>query len=111
MSIPPFPVPRPEKKSASSEPPDLATEAERLLVQETVRVLALLDRNRQIVELGAYESGSNPELDAALSCRDRLLAWLRQAEGGVPRAASLRDLADWQAEFAKARLPTKEAAA
>jgi flagellum-specific ATP synthase len=98
-------------KSVSRLLPDLATEAERLLVQETVRVLALLDRNRQIVELGAYESGSNPELDAALSCRDRLLAWLRQAEGGVPRAASLRDLADWQAEFAKARLPTKESAA
>jgi flagellum-specific ATP synthase len=86
-------------KSVSRLLPDLTTAAERGLAQETVRVLALLERNRQIVELGAYESGSNPELDAALASQEFLQAWLRQAEGGLSRAHSMELLAQWHAAF------------
>ena len=79
-------------KSASRLLPDVTTAPERELVREAIRTLALLERNRQMVELGAYEKGSNPELDTALACGDALQAFLRQAEGGVPRVDALRQL-------------------
>ncbi|HVE53181.1 MAG TPA: FliI/YscN family ATPase [Ramlibacter sp.] len=79
-------------KSASRLMPELATAAQRDVASRAVQLLALLERNHQMVELGAYEAGSNPRLDAALQLRDGLLDWLRQAEGGVPREAALRQL-------------------
>jgi flagellum-specific ATP synthase len=81
-------------KSASRLLPDLTTPAEREQIRQAIAMLALLDRNRQMVELGAYETGANPELDAALACRPQLQRWLRQAEGGVPRVESMRMLAE-----------------
>ena len=80
-------------RSASRLLPDLTTPVEREQVRQAIRTLAILDRNRQMVELGAYEKGTNPELDAALACQPQLQAWLRQAEGGVGRAEALRQLA------------------
>ncbi|WP_425280014.1 FliI/YscN family ATPase [Holophaga foetida] len=90
-------------KSASRLLPDLTTSEERVLLMEAVRILSLLERNRQMVELGAYEKGSNPELDAALACQPQLLAWLRQAEGGITRAAALQELAAWRKSFEERR--------
>jgi flagellum-specific ATP synthase len=80
-------------KSASRVLPDVTTVAEREQVREAIRLLALLDRNRQMIELGAYEKGSNPEIDAAVARQPRILQWLRQSEGGVARADALRELA------------------
>ncbi len=91
-------------KSASRLLPDLTNDAERALVSQSIHLLALLDRNRQMVELGAYERGSNPELDAALLRKPKLQAWLRQSTGGIPRADAL-------AELAAALQPPPEAAA
>lgn len=79
-------------KSASRLLPDLSTANERENVRQAVRTMALLDRNRQMVELGAYEKGSNPELDRALVCEPQLHLWLRQMEGGVQRSDALRQL-------------------
>jgi flagellum-specific ATP synthase len=79
-------------KSTSRLLPDLASSKELALTAEAVRVIALLERNRQIVELGAYEAGSNPSLDAALRCQPKLSAWLRQDKGGVRRAEALSQL-------------------
>lgn len=81
-------------KSASRLMPDLTSVEQRELAVKTVQLLALLDRNHQMVELGAYEKGTNPQLDAALAGRDKLLAWLRQSEGGIPRADSGAQLAE-----------------
>jgi flagellum-specific ATP synthase len=57
-----------------------------------VQLLALLERNQQVVELGAYERGSNPQLDSALAVREKLLEWFRQSEGGAARAQALAQL-------------------
>jgi flagellum-specific ATP synthase len=54
------------------------------------------------VELGSYERGTNPELDAALASRGALLDWMRQSEGGVPRADALAQLRRWQAALREA---------
>jgi flagellum-specific ATP synthase len=86
-------------KSASRLLPDLTTANERETVHEAVRVLSLLDRNRQMVELGAYERGSNLELDAALAAQPALREWLRQTEGGIPRSVSMDRLRAWQQQL------------
>ena len=83
-------------RSASRLLPDLTDAAERRVIQAAVRSLALLDRNRQMVELGAYERGSNPQLDLALAHQPALLSWLQQADGGVARGEAMAQLAQWQ---------------
>jgi flagellum-specific ATP synthase len=80
-------------QSASRLLPDIATAAEQALVAEAVRLLALLERHRPMVDLGAYQGGSNPALDLALQREPALLAWLRQSGGGCGRAESVRALA------------------
>jgi flagellum-specific ATP synthase len=72
---------------------DLAHAAERTLAAQTIKTLALLERNQQMVEIGAYEKGSNPELDLALNQRGPLRNWLSQSEGGISRKNSLEQLA------------------
>lgn len=79
-------------KSASRLLPDLVTAADQKLVVEAVRHLALLERNRQLVDIGAYEKGTNPALDASLALENSLQAWLRQKEGGEPREVALQKL-------------------
>ncbi|MDB5914970.1 MAG: FliI/YscN family ATPase [Ramlibacter sp.] len=79
-------------KSASRLMNDLVDATERSLVAEAIRHLAVLDKSRQLVELGAYVKGSHAALDAALALEPALFGWLRQDVGGVPRAAAMRDL-------------------
>jgi len=81
-------------KSASRVMPDLVTPAEDALVHEAIKQMAVLERNRQMVDMGAYEKGSSESLDRALLLEPALQAWLRQREGGVARAQALRELAD-----------------
>jgi flagellum-specific ATP synthase len=80
-------------KSTSRLFNDLAGEDERQLAARAVRILALLERNRQMVEIGAYQRGSNAQLDEALGREDALQAWLRQSAGGIPRQEAFRTLA------------------
>lgn len=79
-------------KSASRLLRDLTTSDEQILITETVKHLALLERNRQLVDIGAYETGANPALDQALALEEPLLNWLRQREGGVMRNQALKAL-------------------
>lgn len=79
-------------KSASRLMGDLASDPERALASMAVRHLAMLEKNRQLVELGAYAKGSNPALDAALAAESALFAWLRQDVGGASRADALVEL-------------------
>ncbi|MDM0122193.1 FliI/YscN family ATPase [Variovorax arabinosiphilus] len=79
-------------KSASRLMPELANVDERALAAAAVNRLAILERNRQMVEIGAYEKGSNADLDQALQIEPALQAWLRQSAGGVPRDQALQSL-------------------
>lgn len=81
-------------KSVSRIMPDVATAQERQLAVSATRLVALLERNRQMVEIGAYEPGTNPQLDAALAVEPQLNDWLCQDEGGVARSPALAELAD-----------------
>lgn len=81
-------------KSASRVMPDITQDEQRKLADKAVQHIALLDRNRQMIDIGAYQSGSNPALDEALAGEARLLAWLRQRDVGVSYTETLRQLAD-----------------
>lgn len=79
-------------RSASRLLPDLTNPEEQALIAETIKHLANLDRNRQLIDIGAYEKGNNLELDVAMALSDSLKNWLSQREGGVERAVAMRDL-------------------
>ncbi|MDT4873985.1 flagellum-specific ATP synthase [compost metagenome] len=72
--------------------PELASEDQRSLAVSAVQQLAVLERNRQMVDIGAYEKGSNAELDRAIEIESGLQAWLRQSKGGVSRSESIQGL-------------------
>lgn len=87
-------------QSASRLMPELTTKDEANLAREAVEILSTLERSRQMVELGAYERGSNPELDALLLMDAPLRDWLRQDSGGFDRSRAIRGL---KAILAKSR--------
>lgn len=81
-------------RSASRLVKELTTRQERELMRQASASLALLERNRQMVDIGAYQSGANPALDAALAMAPRLDAWLRQdADAPESRAQAYAALA------------------
>ena len=59
------------------------------------QTLALLQSTEDLIRIGAYAAGSNPELDAALRMQSQITALLRQ----TPREAST--MAQTEAEMAK----------
>jgi flagellum-specific ATP synthase len=72
---------------------DLAGPADQELVHETLECLAVYDRNRQLIDMGAYRAGSSAEIDRAIALWPALTAFLRQREGqGIDRAASMAAL-------------------
>ncbi|GAB2591420.1 flagellar protein export ATPase FliI [Ramlibacter solisilvae] len=81
-------------QSTSRVMPDITSAPHRQVALHAVKTVALLERNRQLIDIGAYETGSNPALDSALALQSQLLDWLRQRDGGVPAAQALAQLAD-----------------
>lgn len=79
-------------KSASRLLSDLVDEPTRKLTQRVSQLLALLERNRQLVEIGAYQPGNNPALDAALQKQADLNQWLGQREPGISRRQAMQSL-------------------
>ena len=80
-------------RSASRLMSDVVSPDARSLAARAVKTLALLDRSRQLVEIGAYVAGTRPELDRALALEPALYEFLRQSEGGAAREAALLSLA------------------
>jgi flagellum-specific ATP synthase len=87
-------------QSVSRLSSDLASAAELELMAVVVEMLAVYERNRQMVDMGAYRIGSNPTVDRAFqvfpalrnvlrqsilesSSREESLSRLRNALGGV----------------------------
>jgi flagellum-specific ATP synthase len=58
---------------------DLTSQAEKQLMAAIIDMLSVHDRNRQMVEMGAYRAGSNPALDRALRIMPALRTVLRQS--------------------------------
>ena len=79
-------------QSASRLLPDLTTASQRSLITSVLRHVSLVERSRQMVDIGAYEKGSNPELDQALAKDAAFRNWMTQREGGVDRASAMQQL-------------------
>jgi flagellum-specific ATP synthase len=80
-------------QSVSRLASELAQPAERALVTEAVEVLATYERNRQMVEMGAYKAGSHAAIDRAIDVFPRLRDVLRQAvREPAPRVEALAAL-------------------
>jgi flagellum-specific ATP synthase len=75
--------------SASRVMSDIVSKEERDAAIQLRSTIDLIERNRQLVEIGAYAAGSNPALDRALRKQDRIDAFLRQTTGGVARSEAL----------------------
>lgn len=65
-------------QSASRLATELAGAEERAVMGEAVELLATYERNRQMVDMGAYKAGSNAAIDRALSAMPAMRAVLRQ---------------------------------
>jgi type III secretion protein N (ATPase) len=74
--------------SVSRVMPWVTGEAHRTAALRVRSLLSALERSRDLVELGAYQPGSDPEVDRALSSRDGLEAFLRQGSGEIEPFAS-----------------------
>jgi flagellum-specific ATP synthase len=85
---------------------DLASAEERGLVHAALEHLAVYERNRQLIDMGAYHSGTSADIDLAIALAPALTAFLRQQEGGVPRAQAMAALA----AALRPPLPAREAA-
>ncbi|QVQ29851.1 FliI/YscN family ATPase [Achromobacter deleyi] len=82
-------------RSASRLVSELTSKDERTAMAQALACLALLDRNRQVVDIGAYQAGSNPVLDAALAAAPALDGWLRQdTDAPDTRGSAFAALAD-----------------
>lgn len=79
-------------KSASRLMAELVTPADRALIRRAVATLSVLERNRQMIDIGAYERGSSAEIDAALAVQAALETFLVQHDAGVNRAEAMAQL-------------------
>ena len=86
-------------KSSSRLLGDLFDAGERRLVHRVRAGMALLARNRSMMEIGAYEKGSHAALDRAIAAEPALLRFLRQDREPVSREDALRALAGLADQF------------
>jgi len=68
-------------KSISRLSGELWSNEEKKVVSDLLKILSLVERYKDIVDLGVYRSGSNPELDRALMIMPKLDEFLAQSHG------------------------------
>ncbi|SMC27679.1 flagellum-specific ATP synthase [Andreprevotia lacus DSM 23236] len=80
-------------QSTSRLLPDLANKDALRLAQQLVAQLACYERNREMIEIGAYRKGSNAEIDQSVALMPALQRFLRQGKSEhAPRAAVIGQL-------------------
>jgi flagellum-specific ATP synthase len=68
-------------KSISRLASDLWNSEQKEVISGLLKVLSLSERYKDMIDLGVYRSGSNPELDRALAILPRLETFLTQSQG------------------------------
>ncbi|WP_343638246.1 FliI/YscN family ATPase [Roseateles sp.] len=86
-------------KSSSRLLGDLLNDGEQRLVHRVRAGMALLSRNRPMMEIGAYEKGSHAALDRAIAAEPALQRFLRQESEPSSREEALQLLADLAKAF------------
>lgn len=86
-------------QSASRLLSDLAKDAELALVRKAVGHLAAYERNREMIDIGAYRAGSSADIDRAIALMPALKRFLQQdANEYAPRHAVIQYLEQILAE-------------
>ena len=67
-------------RSISRVMPGCNTSEEQALIDEARRVLATYDNMAELIRLGAYRTGADAEVDAAIKLYPKLEAFMRQAK-------------------------------
>lgn len=75
-------------RSVSRTMPGCNTEAENRIVARARRLMATYDDMAEMIRLGAYRPGSDPQVDEAIRFHEPLEAFLRQDKGEVSDLAS-----------------------
>lgn len=74
---------------------DLVHKDQRKLIQEAISILSTYEKNKQMVEIGAYRQGTHPELDNAIRTMPKLDQFLCQdMDQQVRRIDALADLTE-----------------
>lgn len=74
---------------------DLVPKADRELAHKVIRILSTYDKSKQMVEIGAYRAGTNPDLDRAIVLMPQLDSFLKQSmDHVVDRSQAIRILQD-----------------
>ena len=80
-------------KSISRLEPVLSKPKEKQSTQRGVALLSQFQKNKDLVEIGAYKAGTNPELDQAIRLVPKINEFLRQEiDASVPRGQSMQML-------------------
>jgi flagellum-specific ATP synthase len=80
-------------QSVSRVMTDVVPEKHLKLAQQSRDLLSAYRDSADLIELGAYQAGSNPRVDRALKCQARLQSFRAQAPNErVPMAETLRQL-------------------
>ncbi len=66
-------------QSVSRLASELASEADKALMSQVVELLSTYERNRQMVDMGAYKVGSNAAIDGAIQAFPAIRTVLRQS--------------------------------
>lgn len=66
-------------QSTSRLAADLVSDADQALMSATVELMATYERNRQMIDMGAYRAGSNPAIDRAMQLFPAVRAVMRQS--------------------------------
>jgi flagellar biosynthesis/type III secretory pathway ATPase len=65
-------------ESISRLMPSLAEASHRALASQLRHDLALYNNNQDLINIGAYEKGSNPQIDVAIENHPRIIEFLKQ---------------------------------
>jgi FliI/YscN family ATPase len=91
-------------QSISRLMPDLTDETHLEQARQVVRLLAAYDEVEDLVTIGAYAQGANPEVDLAVSMHGEIMAFLSQEiDEPVGFVQASQDLADLSARLARTR--------
>lgn len=91
-------------RSVSRTLPDCNTRAQNMLIQQARRVLVAYEDMAEMIRLGAYRRGTNPEVDQAIMLYPQLEAFLAQdmdqqamLDEGYDQLAAILGIENWQA--------------
>lgn len=68
----------------------IASDEHKIVAQKIKELLAVYDRNKEIISLGMYVKGTNPKLDEAVQRIDKIQNFLKQGEESVDISETLR---------------------